>query len=335
MAKVIIGIHGLGNKPPGQLLEKWWKMSMIEGLKLNGHNKRLPRFELVYWADVIHSSPQSESETDRSSPYYIDEKYTKAPVDFHAENHDTRKKVVSFLGRQMNRIFLNEDLSLNYSFISDTIMKKYFRDLEIYYKENCTLKTGQTAPANEIIRGRLAQKLQEHRKDRIMLISHSMGSIIAFDVLSFLTPHINIDTLVTIGSPLGWPLVISRIADEQKKMTGSVKHLSTPPSVVRGWYNYSDILDKVAFNYKLSESFKPNSHGISPTDILVVNNYMSNGTPNPHKSFGYLRTPEFSELLAEFAGSGKITLGRKIVQHTGNIIRSMGKRIAVQRKLTE
>jgi hypothetical protein len=335
MAKVIIGIHGLGNKPPGQLLEKWWKISMIEGLKLNGHNKRLPRFELVYWADVIHSSPQSESETDSSSPYYIDEKYTKAPVDFHAENHDTRKKVVSFLGRQMNRIFLNEDLSLNYSFISDTIMKKYFRDLEIYYKENCTLKTGQTAPANEIIRGRLAQKLQEHRKDRIMLISHSMGSIIAFDVLSFLTPHINIDTLVTIGSPLGFPLVISRIADEQKKMTGSVKHLSTPPSVVRGWYNYSDILDKVAFNYKLSESFKPNSHGISPTDILVVNNYMSNGTPNPHKSFGYLRTPEFSELLAEFTGSGKITLGRKIVQHTGNIIRSMGKRIAVQRKLTE
>lgn len=59
MAKVIIGIHGLGNKPPGQLLEKWWKMSMIEGLKLNGHNKRLPRFELVYWADVIHSSPRT------------------------------------------------------------------------------------------------------------------------------------------------------------------------------------------------------------------------------------------------------------------------------------
>lgn len=335
MAKVIIGIHGLGNKPPGQLLEKWWKMSMIEGLKLNGHGKRIPHFEMVYWADVIYNSPQSESETDKNSPYYIDERYTEAPESFHAENHDTRKKVVSFLRRQMNRIFLNEDLSLNYSFISDAIMKKYFRDLEIYYRENCTLKTGQTVPANEIIRGRLAQKLEEHRKDRIMLVSHSMGSIIAFDVLTFLTPHIKIDTFVTIGSPLGLPVAVSRIADEQKKRTGSVKHLTTPPSVVRGWYNYSDILDKVAFNYKLSESFKPNSLGISPADILVVNNYLSNSIPNPHKSFGYLRTPEFSKMLAEFTRSGKITLGRKIVQHTGKIIRKMGKRIAVQKKQTE
>src|SRR5690606_4178368 len=123
---------------------------------------------------------------------------------------------------------------------------------------------------------------------------------IAFDVLTFLTPHIKIDTFVTIGSPLGLPVAVSRIADEQKKRTGSVKHLTTPPSVVRGWYNYSDILDKVAFNYKLSESCKPNSLGISPADILVVNNYLSNSIPNPHKSFAYLRTPEFSKMLAEF-----------------------------------
>ena len=33
MAKVIIGIHGLGNKPPKDILEKWWKLSIEEGFK--------------------------------------------------------------------------------------------------------------------------------------------------------------------------------------------------------------------------------------------------------------------------------------------------------------
>lgn len=305
---------------------------MIEGLKLNGHDTGIPEFELVYWADVIHSTPQSESETDKNSPFFIDERYVKAPDNFYPENHDTRKKVVSFLGKQMNRIFLNDDLTLNYSFIYDTILRKYFKDLEIYYRENCTLKTGETVPANEIIRERLVRKLEEHRKDEIMLVSHSMGSIIAYDVLTFLAPHIKISTFITMGSPLGLPLVISRIANEQKKRTGQVKHLSTPPPVKSGWFNYSDILDKVAFNYKLSDSFTANSFGIRPVDTLVINNYVSNGVPNPHKSFGYLRTPEFSKLLAEFASSGKLSLGQKIARRTGKIIKNVGKKIPVPGK---
>lgn len=300
---------------------------MIEGMRLNGHGRKIPEFEMVYWADVIYRTPQSESETDKNSPLYIDEKYVKAPDDFYPENHATRKKIVSYLGKQMNRIFLNEDLTLNYSFISDALLKKYFRDLEIYYRENCILETGQTVPANEIIRERLALKLEEHRKDEIMLVSHSMGSIIAFDVLTFLTPHIKINTFVTMGSPLGFPLVISRIADEQKKSTVPVKHLSTPPPVKNGWYNYSDILDKVAFNYRLSATFTANSFGVKPVDSLVINNYVSDGVPNPHKSFGYLRTPEFSKLLAEFALSGKLTFGQKIARRTGRIIKNVSKKI--------
>ena len=32
MSKIIIGIHGLGNKSRKALLEEWWKASIEEGL---------------------------------------------------------------------------------------------------------------------------------------------------------------------------------------------------------------------------------------------------------------------------------------------------------------
>ena len=34
MAKVIIAIHGLANKPPKKLLENWWKKAINEGYEL-------------------------------------------------------------------------------------------------------------------------------------------------------------------------------------------------------------------------------------------------------------------------------------------------------------
>ncbi len=33
MKKIIIGIHGIGNKPPAKILRKWWLNSIYEGLK--------------------------------------------------------------------------------------------------------------------------------------------------------------------------------------------------------------------------------------------------------------------------------------------------------------
>ena len=38
---------------------------------------------------------------------------------------------VLFLGKQKNKIFLNEDFTLNYSFIANFIVRKYFKDMDI------------------------------------------------------------------------------------------------------------------------------------------------------------------------------------------------------------
>ncbi|MFZ2338502.1 MAG: hypothetical protein WAW07_02130 [Bacteroidales bacterium] len=314
MSQVIIGVHGLGNKPPAPLLEQWWRSSMKEGLRLGKYDFHFPLFEMASWSDIIHKTFQDPSVKDPVNPYFIDEKYTEAQPDFHPGDNSTRKKVVDFIGRQMNRVFLNEDLSLNYSFITDAIIRRYFSDLEIYYSDTPVERDGGSSTYREVIRKRLLDKLIEHRKDDIMLIGHSMGSIIAFDVLTFMAPEIRINTLVTMGSPLGLPVVISKIAAEMRQKGISDTRLKSPPGVTGKWYNYSDILDTIAFNYRLADYYDENSSGVKPVDHLVVNNYECNNIRNPHKAYGYLRTPEFTAVLNEFISTGKLSLKERIMR---------------------
>jgi hypothetical protein len=328
MANVIIGIHGLGNKPRKKLLEHWWRLAMIEGLKTNNYHTILPKFELVYWADILYDKPLSESEKDEDSPYLLDEKYVKAPKDFPIESHKTRRKILDFISRQINHIFLNEDFSLNYSILTDVILRKYFKDLDIYYTENYTLKDASICKAKDLINKRLIKVLEKYKNYDIMLISHSMGSIIAFDVLNFEAPQIIVNSFVTMGSPLGIPIIISKIAAEQKQRMNGVNHMNTPPPVAKNWYNFSDILDKVAFNYMLADDFSENDHGIKPVDFLVINNYEINGKRNPHKSFGYLRTPEFSKVLNDFILAEKLTIKQKIIHRITQIIQHVKAQIS-------
>lgn len=323
MANVIIGIHGLGNKPPKRILQKWWELSMMEGLNTYKYNPVLPKFELVYWADILYDTPLSNTEKDVNSANYLFEKYVEASNYFLDENHETRKKIVDYLSQQLNQVFLNEDLSLNYSYIADTIVHRYFKDLETYYNENIYKENDQINKAKDLIRERLLCVLDKYKNDSVMLISHSMGSIVAFDVLKFHTPQVNVDSFITLGSPLGLPIVLSKIAAEQKELHIVGNQMTTPPGVLKSWHNFADILDKVAFNFKLADDFSENQNNIMPVDFLVVNNYEIEGERNPHKSFGYLRTPEFSKVLHEFIISEPLTFYQKLVRN----VKSFFKRI--------
>ncbi len=332
MANIIIGIHGLGNKPTKKLLVRWWKRAMKEGLETNNYSTHIPKFELVYWADILHDKPLRLSEKDEDSPYFLSQKYTRASPGFVSEDHSTRKKVIDFLRNQMKRVFLNKDLSLNYSFISDAIVNKYFSDLEVYYKEDCTIENESVCKAKDLIKNRLTETLLKYKNDNIMLISHSMGSIIAFDVLSFETNQIPVNTFITAGSPLGLPVIINKIATSQESKSVVDNPMITPPSIYNNWFNYADIMDKIATNYKLADDFAENSHGVIPADFLVVNNYESGGKRNPHKSYGYLRTPEFSKVLFDFIQSGKLTLKQKAISHIYQIYSTIKRKFNFQNK---
>jgi hypothetical protein len=71
-SSVIIGIHGLANKPPPAEKQEWWKQALIEGLKRNsGKTTDDLSFDFVYWADLRYTPPISLEMN--SEPYYADE----------------------------------------------------------------------------------------------------------------------------------------------------------------------------------------------------------------------------------------------------------------------
>jgi len=313
MKKVIIGIHGLGNKPPKYLLKKWWKDAIKEGFNNKGIHPQLPEFELVYWADILYEKPLNKWEKDTNSPYYLEEPYKKSSKKHIIKDHSYQQDLMDFISTQMNKIFLNEDNSLNYSFISDFILRNFFKDLEIYYTEVCKDEYDVSCKAKHLIRRRIIDVINKYKGYEILIIAHSMGSIIAFDVLSFLLADTKIHTLVTIGSPLGLPVVISKIASEYKMNPQANHYMASPPGVTNHWFNLADIQDKVALNYQLNDDFNSNSHGVTPIDFLIENDYEIDQHKNAHKSFGYLRAPEMSEILDGFIHKKKKNLADKVV----------------------
>jgi len=201
--------------------------------------------------------------------------------------------------RHIDKLLLNEDMSINFSAVTDLIIHHFFKDLDAYYSHNTRGLQRETRPARDIIREELMEVLQKHRKKKICLIAHSMGSIIAYDVLTLCVPDIQIDTLITIGSPLSIPVVIHKyLAETNPKYRQKVVY--TPKNVVNHWYNLSDLQDKISMNYTLADDYKPNKKHVHVVDKVVYNDYEIRDERNPHKSYGYLRTPEMAKIIHAF-----------------------------------
>ncbi|MCF6242775.1 MAG: hypothetical protein L3J74_15710 [Bacteroidales bacterium] len=303
MGKVIITIHGLRNKPPRLLLQEWFKTAIKEGFDKLGLNLRLPKFKLVYWADILYEKPLSPAEKNQESQYFIDEPYVPETESRIPSYFELRKSLAGIIKTLVYKIFLDKSYQLRYPVLAKSYIHNNFRDLEVYFAEDCEENPSPDCESRRRINQRLIKVLKRHRKDDIFLIAHSMGSIIAYDVLRFILTDIKIHTLVTMGAPLGAPFVVSRIAKYSESIDKSDDPLKTPETVIKNWYNFSDIRDYIALDYKLSDDFQANSLGVKVKDILVTNTYEINGVPNPHKSFGYLRTPEFINVLDEFIKS--------------------------------
>jgi subtilisin family serine protease len=111
-----------------------------------------------------------------------------------------------------------------------------------------------------------------------VVVGHSQGSIIAFDVLSELDPDAyQVPLFVTIGSPLG----IAEVQDQLKELLG--KRKLTVPRCVWRWFNVCDPLDPVAADKTLADDY---SGGSVLEDLKSMN---LDSPAHPHSGTGYLR----------------------------------------------
>jgi len=314
MEKIIIGIHGLGTKPPRMLLKRWWRKALKEGLNRISQPKLSVPFEMVYWADIVHEKSEKPWIMNKDNPLYLDEPYRKAVPAAPKKEKPLRSAVYKYLENQLDKIFLNKDLSMNLEGVTDKILSRYFQDLNLYYSGGPEVR--------QAIQKRLLHSLETHQDKDILLISHSMGSIIAYDALTGDGKDYGIHTLVTIGSPLGLPVVVGRIFAAQKQADPKSAVLRAPENISNSWYNFSDLEDNVALDHTLADDYKANSAGVRAQDIDVYNDYEMNGLRNPHKSYGYLRTPELSEIINNFLESEQLPWYKKLIRSISCLHRS-------------
>jgi len=305
MNKIIIGVHGLGNKPPKLLLEEWWQLSIAEGLR----RIELPNtkfiFEIVYWADSLHPEPLDPDETDKGSELFLNERYVPASKNRKENKKTFKEKAINYLKRQRDKILFSEIMHANFPSFTDLIIKYFFHDLNIYLTQHCVEENKEDCLAKDVIREKLYYVLKRHQDKEILLIAHSMGSIVAYDVLIQHEKEIKIDSLLTIGSPLGVPFIYDKLRNNFSTDSEDEKKLRTPDNILYEWINYADPEDKVAQHVTLENIFKTNSNNVSPKCDLIYNDYENEGIKNPHKSFGYLRACEVAEVIDKFLCRGK------------------------------
>ena len=291
--KIILGIHGLNNKPPRRLLRRWWRRALRQGFSSRGVWHPFMRFDLAYWASARYAEPLDPRQSHPDHPLYLAEPFVPLDAASASGGHPVlRQAMLGLLEKSMDKLLLGDDLSLNLSGVTEALVKTYFEDLFVY------LSQGSEA---EQIRRPLISLLRRHRRKRILLIAHSMGSVVAYDVLKRHLPEVEVDTLITVGSPLGLPLFIHRNASLGRGGRG--KKPRVPGAVKRAWHNFSDLHDPIAVNYGLADDYAPNGRGIGVTDWVVENRYVYGGEHNPHKSFGYLQCPELIGVCHDFLRS--------------------------------
>ncbi|HAB15390.1 MAG TPA: S8 family peptidase [Verrucomicrobiota bacterium] len=285
-AKTIVYVHGLANKPREEVLKRQWDRALF-GFDLG------ERSRMAYWVNrtrygaplgetadpdeiaamqpkpgfstaavggshrgVDSLIPTDASETARPSLTRLRDQLLQGQADPAAKTTAYHSKVLplpsalrGWVMRQVTEAFLADAND----FFFDTAERARMRESLI-----ARLRTGGGP---------------------FVIIGHSQGSMIAYDVLSNwdqakLGP-IEVSLFVTIGSPLG----LAEVQDRMKELTGQ-KRLGVPATVKR-WLNFADAWDFVALDKRLAGDYTPKSR---ITDVAVDNPVES----NPHSGIGYL-----------------------------------------------
>ncbi|RJE72899.1 MULTISPECIES: hypothetical protein [Reichenbachiella] len=308
---LILGVHGLGNKPSHATLKLWWKKALVEGLKKIEGAPKTFQFEMVYWADIMYPHSLNPRIKNPDHDLHIEEPYIAEPIPTPTIRYTPWHLAKLGFNKMKEIAFLSKNGLANYRLPFNFVVKQSFKDLDAYYNEDQTkAEFMDQLPVKSLIRNRLRRLLYKNRHKRILIVAHSMGSIITYDVLYLLQNIYEIDTFVSMGSPLGLPLIRENIANEHQLDYKEGTLLPTPESI-NNWYNLSDKEDHFAVFDELAEFFAPNSKEIKPIDHLVDNDYKNWVTNNAHKSYGYLRTPEMGRIVADFLNKKPDTVWEK------------------------
>jgi len=257
-------VHGISNKPPHEQLVELWCRSLadVDGLDLGSEGVSC---SMVYWADVMYEAPLAEGDHESAGEEAALES-ASAPIDLGVVDMDAGELMwtARLAAKLAVPLAVGEAVGAAPSsaeaapppaggpleriplpwILKERLMKGLLRDVHHYlFNASHTPRPGATFRVQDEIRGRMLAALNEgaSKPGPHIVVSHSMGTVIAYDCLKRVPGAPAVDGLMTIGSPLGLDEIQDRFRPEWSRDDGF------PHERVRGpWVNVFDTLDPVA-----------------------------------------------------------------------------------------
>lgn len=146
--------------------------------------------------------------------------------------------------------------------VGQTMIELRTRDVWLYLS-----RLGVRTQINDLVSAAIPET------DPCIVVAHSLGTIVAYNILMGRGSRANVKAFITIGSPLGINAVYSRLPSDVKPRKA--------PEGVAAWFNARDAQDTVAL-YEIEPTFF--------RGLPAVKNYsaVANDSPNHHDIVRYL-----------------------------------------------
>ncbi|MFF4602978.1 hypothetical protein ACFY12_09535 [Streptomyces sp. NPDC001339] len=315
MPPAVVYVHGNGNKVRRELLKSQWDTALF-GRDMAGASRmaywaplRYPEPLPDFWADPLDGGPEPAEEpaaaTGPGAPP-SDRAALEAPEEFVARTLDEARREAADAGLEgragqdgsalagwlRDMTYLADPLAhagereepsaelplealplpqAGRTAVFRRLVRHTFKDVHAYF-------FGGAGPAmREVVR----EALGGPADGPLVVIGHSLGSVIAYEVLRELGREVEL--LVTVGSPLA----ITEVQDQ-------LVHPPAVPAGVAAWRNASDLRDLVALDHTLRPEYAPPER---VTDLLVTND-----SGNHHGIREYLSQPQVREPVHQLFG---------------------------------
>jgi hypothetical protein len=304
-------IHGIANKPPKDELQRIWLGALAD--EVLGNNDGISpgtygiTTSMIYWADVLYASPAKagalESVDSLESADKVIQQEPEPDLDWLQTIPEEERKLMEQLAKTL-RIDDEETETVKDAQttgmqkkleaiplpwpLKKWLMKVLLKDVHHYFfNYPFEPRPGETFMVQEEIRKRVLHEMNSVQTDNNVVIAHSMGTAIMYDCLLRANDCPAIDTLITVGSPLGLDEVQHCLKPKWSRQNGY------PAKVKKHWVNVYDTLDPVTgLDGNIANDYKRNGQ-----EVIEIINEQNEGAWR-HDIVKYLRRPMLRAALA-------------------------------------
>ena len=291
----IIFVPGKNPKPRPELYRAQHWRCLLEGVRradpaVHAELEKTPGvFDLVPWNFSYYGSYRDIS-IDLPWIERVLKKPEATPEDMRvARSWRIRIALLSYLIADFMPVLIR--------FITDARIKATIVETVRYFENRDGIAEVVRAPLLKSIREACDQRLP------ILLIGHSLGSVIAYDAL-WLLSHADpapckIDQFLTLGSPLGTRFVQNRL------LSHGTEGRSRYPTNIRRWCNITAVGDPAAFDPTIHDDFREMIElglieQIRDYKGPVYNYYEIGEGLSFHRSYGYFVNRAVGEVIADW-----------------------------------